>query len=128
MTSEDAIHRGGCLCGACRFEARGAPTDTGYCHCRMCQRSSGAPAQTFALYPEDRFRYVAGTPSVYRSSDWGVREFCPVCGSQLAFRDADGVSLNTGCLDAPETMPPRRHIYCDSRIAWFDTADDLPRE
>ena len=73
------------------------------------------------------FRYVAGEPAVYRSSESGRREFCPACGSQLAFRDADGVSLNTGCLDDPDAMPPAMHIWCESRVAWFETADDLPR-
>jgi hypothetical protein len=93
----------------------------------MCQRSSGAPAQTWAIFPPERFRYVAGRAAVYPSSPHGMREFCPACGSQLAFRDADGVSLNTGCLDDPGSMPPAMHIWCGSRVAWFETADTLPR-
>ena len=41
-TSEDVT--GGCLCGAVRFAARVYLKDAYYCHCRMCQKSSGAPA------------------------------------------------------------------------------------
>ncbi len=32
----------GCLCGAVRYESSEPPSDSNYCHCRMCQRTSGA--------------------------------------------------------------------------------------
>jgi hypothetical protein len=34
---------GGCLCGAVRFQVTTEPLDAYYCHCRMCQRTGGAP-------------------------------------------------------------------------------------
>ena len=36
---------GGCLCGRVRYRVMAAPLDGAYCHCRMCQKSSGAPLQ-----------------------------------------------------------------------------------
>mgnify|MGYP006201012255 CR=1 FL=1 len=30
-------------------------------------------------------------------------------------------------LDDPDAVPPGFHIFHDSRIVWFETADDLPR-
>ena len=39
----DAGHVGGCLCGTIRYRLMSEPVDPGYCHCRMCQRFSGAP-------------------------------------------------------------------------------------
>ena len=30
-------------------------------------------------------------------------------------------------LDRPEALPPEYHSWVASRIAWFDTADALPR-
>lgn len=120
------IHPGGCLCGALRFEAEGEPEDAGYCHCRMCQRSSGAPAQVWAVFAFDKFRFVKGTPETYRSSDHGRRDFCAVCGSQVGFRDAASYGLNVACLDDPEAIPPRRHIWTDSRLGWFDAGPGLP--
>ena len=33
-----------------------------FCHCRICQRSTGAPAPAYASFPIDLFRYVTGTP------------------------------------------------------------------
>lgn len=121
------VHTGGCLCGAVRFAAEGEAMETGYCHCRMCQRSGGAPVQTYAVFPESAFAWTAGEPAAYRSSPDAVREFCPVCGSQLAFRSAGEVSVNTGCFDDPGAFPPERHIWTESRVPWFETTDTLPR-
>ena len=74
------------MCGRLRYAARD-PIDAGYCHCRMCQRSSGAPVLAWVSFPVAAFAWEAGAPSVYQSSDRGQREFCPSCGTQLVFRD-----------------------------------------
>jgi hypothetical protein len=83
----------------------------------------------WASFPKDAFRYAEGTPGSYRSSSGASREFCPKCGTQIAFRD-DGsptVDLNMGSLDRPDALTPEYHIWTESRIPWFDTRDDLPR-
>ena len=36
------IYRGGCLCGAIRFEATGAAEKPHTCSCKFCQRHTGA--------------------------------------------------------------------------------------
>jgi hypothetical protein len=123
-------HRGGCLCGAIRFLAESDPVATGYCHCRLCQRSTGAPVLAWGSFPVASFAYVHGEPRVYGSSPHGQREFCPRCGTQLAYReirDAATVDVNLGSLDRPETVVPRIHVFTGSRIPWFETADSLPR-
>lgn len=121
---------GGCLCGAVRYEFDGVPGAAGWCHCRMCQRSSGAPAQTYVLLPVEGFRHTGAEPVLYRSSAAGERRFCGVCGSQIEFRDRDEpdrVSLNSGTLDDPSLAPPDRHIWTSGEVAWFGDAADLPR-
>ena len=123
------IYSGACLCGAVRYEARGEPLDAGWCHCRMCQRISGAPAQPFVLFPLDAFAYVRGEPRIYISSAEGERRSCAICGSSLEFRlrnDPREVSLNSGTLDDPSRVPPRKHIWTSSRVAWFRCDDGLP--
>lgn len=121
---------GGCLCGALRYAFEGEPGAAGWCHCRMCQRSSGTSAQAYVLLPAAGFRYVAGEPAVYASSEHGERRFCPVCGSQVEFRDARDaarISLNSGTLDDPSLVPPDRHIWTSSELPWFAAAGSLPR-
>jgi hypothetical protein len=113
-----------------RYRLTAAPLDSGYCHCRMCQRSSGAPLQASAEFPLGAFAFTRGKPKAYRSSATGVRHFCPNCGSQITFRpavDPQYVSVNLPTLDRPDAYQPRMHIWRESRIPWFDTADDLPR-
>ncbi|WP_119460186.1 GFA family protein [Rhodospirillaceae bacterium SYSU D60014] len=39
---------GGCLCGAIRYRVSTPPLQAGYCHCRLCQRSTGAPVLSWA--------------------------------------------------------------------------------
>ncbi len=129
MAKEIAI-QGGCLCGSLRYASQVASLDAGYCHCRLCQRSSGAPVLAWVTYPADRFAYRKGEPKIFQSSPRGQREFCGTCGTQIAYREAepsDTVDVNLATLDAPESVKPRCHIWTDSRISWFDTADRLPR-
>ena len=126
----DLPYMGGCACGALRYESTAAPGETGYCHCRICQHTSAAPVLAFASFPVADFRYTRGEPAIYRSSGHGAREFCSSCGTQIAYRQKDKpmtVDVNAGSLDEPARVPPRMHIWCDSRIPWFHTADDLPR-
>jgi len=121
---------GGCLCGQLRYRVSLAPIDSGYCHCRMCQKSSGAPLQATAEIPVAGFAFIEGEAKAYCSSPGAVRHFCPHCGSQLTFRMAEDptyVSINTPTLDRPEALPQRMHIWRESRIPWFEVKDDLPR-
>ena len=78
---------GGCLCGQLRYEASEL-IDAGYCHCRLCQRSSGAPVLAWATLVTESFVYIKGQAAVYSSSESGSREFCAQCGTQILFRDA----------------------------------------
>lgn len=123
-------HEGGCLCGAVRFRVGAAALDSGYCHCRQCQLNSGAPVVAWVTVPAESFVWIRGTPRAFASSARGRRLFCADCGSYLIFTDCDQpqeVSVNTASLDDPAAFPPRRHIWTESRIPWFDTADTLPR-
>jgi hypothetical protein len=123
-------YEGGCLCGAVRYRLRDSPFDAGYCHCRLCQRSAGAPTLVFASVRTSDLEIVAGSPRRFRSTSFGTRSFCPQCGTQLFMQldDEPGcVDFTVASLDDPAAVPPGFHIWNASRIAWFDTADALPR-
>jgi len=124
------MYEGGCLCGALRFRADDRPVDTGYCHCSLCRRSTGAPVLAWASFPVGAFAYTKGSPAIFPSSDWGHREFCDRCGTQIAYRQTEAaktVDLNVCCLDDADALPPQYHIFASDRIRWFDTAEELPR-
>jgi hypothetical protein len=121
---------GGCLCGGVRYRIGAAPGHADYCHCRMCQRATGAPVVAWLTVVSGAFAWTAGEPAVYRSSQQAERLFCPRCGSQLAFRDLadpDHLDVTLASLDDPEAVRPSYHIWTSSRIGWFEVADELPR-
>ena len=122
-------HEGGCLCGKVRFRVAAAAIDSGYCHCRMCQRNSGAPVVAWTTFPAASFSWTGSSPATYVSSPEARREFCSDCGSYLVFwrEGSSEVSVNTASLDDPAAFPPRMHIFTESRIPWFRTQDDLPQ-
>lgn len=121
---------GGCFCGAVRYRVEGAPIDAGFCHCRMCQRASGAPVLAWGHWRDEAFRWLEGEPAVLHSSARGERSFCGRCGTHMLFRDPTDpglIDINVATLDDPASVPPEYHIWTASRIPWFDTIDTLPR-
>jgi hypothetical protein len=127
--SEETTFAGGCLCGQVRFEGS-KPIDAGYCHCRLCQRSSGAPLLAWVSFPTTRFSFSKAEPASYPSSATGRRDFCAHCGTSLAFRDSatpERVDVYVGSLDDPASIEPEYHIWIGSRMPWLHIQDDLPR-
>jgi hypothetical protein len=121
---------GGCLCGEVRYRINGAPVEALYCHCRMCRRAHAAPVVAWLTVPLGAFTVTAGNPAGYRSSAKAWRHFCGRCGTPLTWREADNprhVDISIASLDNHEALEPILHVWTDSRIAWFDTADHLPR-
>ena len=124
------IFSGGCLCGEIRYESKQPAIETGYCHCSICRKSTGAPIVAFASFPEISFTYIKGTPSIYHSSLSGHREFCSKCGTQLCYRETNNaktVDINSGTLDYLETVEPKFHIYTNDAVPWLNIGDKLPR-
>jgi hypothetical protein len=123
---------GGCACGAVRYALASEPFDAGWCHCRTCRLWSGAPAMAFASVAVEDFRFTAGEDKVgrFESSAFGHRAFCQACGTSLTMRvehQPETVDFTLATLDDPDAVAPAFHIFHASRIAWFETADDLPR-
>ena len=67
---------GGCQCGAIRFAVKAAPVRVSICHCRMCQKASGAPFASFADIEHADFAWTKGKPAAFRSSSIAERDFC----------------------------------------------------
>ena len=126
-------HRGGCFCGAVRFEINEI-FDAGYCHCSICRRFSGSAFVLWANVPGRAFLLTAGTPTGFASSDHWVRYFCPTCGAPMYGRrpdpprdGSDLVSVLTPSLDRSDAVRPSAHIWCGSGLPYVEIRDDLPR-
>jgi len=120
------------MCGAVRYELTSDPFDCGWCHCRTCQLSSGAPAMVFASVAEPHFVWTAGAEKVkaVASSGFGHREFCVECGTPFLMKvnhQPETTDFSVATLDNPEAISPEFHIFWGSRIGWFEPKDELPR-
>lgn len=124
---------GGCACGAVRYHCDGEPVLAAHCHCRDCQRSSGAAMATVFAVPKSAFHRQQGALASYQyTGDSGnpvVRFFCPTCGSPLFTEVAvlpDLQFVRAASLDHPEAIAPTMHLYCDSAQPWGLAEDGLP--
>jgi hypothetical protein len=123
---------GGCLCGAVRFEARAFLKSAYYCHCTICQKTSGAPFEIGVLIKAGTLKFTRGAPAYYQSSSSGKRGFCGNCGSRIVWAPTDAKddwSLNVSvcALDNPADVRPSCHTYIDTKLPWLHIRDELPR-
>ncbi|MGI9115923.1 MAG: GFA family protein [Chthoniobacterales bacterium] len=120
---------GGCLCGAVRYEGRGAPYNVTHCHCADCRKSAGAPFVTWASFPREDFRFIRGEP---RTVSWAgrLRSFCSDCGTSLTFlsgSDATEIDVTVASFDEAERVSPADHTWVCDQLSWIDAIDSLPK-
>ena len=124
---------GGCLCGAVRYEYRGAPYSSAFCHCRNCQRAHGAGcAPLLFVHPKDVTITRGKVTRHEMIADSGAkmfREFCGACGAPLFSGGAAFptlISIKMSNLDEPGAVSPVAHIWTENRVAWACVDDGLP--
>ena len=104
---------GGCLCGAVRIAATGAPYRVGVCHCLDCRKHHGAVFYAAAMFPEGAVTVEGET------HDYAGRHFCPRCGSSVFVRSGDEIEVHLGCLDAPNQLTPTYECWTVRRESWL---------
>lgn len=116
------IVRGGrCLCGAVRFEARGAPKFISNCHCESCRRAASAPSLTWAGFLDAQVAINGGGLREYSSSPGVVRSFCGTCGSPISYRGArwpGEIHLAVCAFDEPASMAPTSDHLAQEKLPW----------
>ena len=121
--------KGGCACGAVRYECTSEPQLAFNCHCRDCQRISGAPFITAILVPEDALTINGNTHGHTQDGDSGgslTRYFCSDCGSALfakveAFPGVLGIKVMS--MDDPSWISPSMDFYTKSAHPWVTFSD-----
>ena len=104
-----------------------------YCHCRRCQRRSGAGASANAHPAPGAFRIVAGEAELrsWKPEDGGEKWFCGSCGSAMFSRmpsDPDSVGIRMGTFDGDPGIRPSVRQYVAYAAPWEPIPDDgLPR-
>ena len=130
MTEIEAVHTGGCLCGAVRYRVRGKLRGVIACHCSQCRRTSGhfaamtsAPSANIELTNSERLVW-------YRSSDTAERGFCGACGGNIFWKPSgrDAISITAGTLDAPTHLAMVEHIFVADKSDYYTIDDELPKQ
>ena len=57
--------KGGCACGAVRYESSAAPLFMFRCRCRDCQRATGGPFAANVWFATPSFTFTTGEPKYY---------------------------------------------------------------
>ncbi|RCU50091.1 GFA family protein [Corallincola holothuriorum] len=129
MTDKTQL-QGGCLCGAIRYQTSAMPFAADHCHCRQCQKHTGAVVASWMDFKTEQVSWTKGTVNEYPSSEYVRRGFCPDCGSTLTYRDTrhpDYTTMTIATLDKPSQVQPTYHIHTDSQVSWLVIDDDCKR-
>ena len=123
---------GGCLCGKIRYEAQVFLRSGYICHCRICQRSTGQPAEISIPIKAGTLKFVKGEPKFYVSSTLGRRGFCAECGSRLVWQALASendwlTSIDVGSLDNAADAFSEAHIFIDTQLPWYHLNESLPK-
>jgi hypothetical protein len=124
--SEGFPLEGGCTCRAIRYRMISAPLFVHCCHCRWCQRETGASFALNAMIEADRVVVLKGEPEVVATpsnSGKGQKIIrCPTCRIALWSNYAGAGDLvrfvRVGTLDEPDRLPPDIHIFTASKQPW----------
>ncbi len=125
---------GGCTCGAVRYRMTGGPMFVHCCHCRRCQRETGAAFALNAIIEAGRVVLLTGEPEVVPTPTQSGRgqmiARCPDCRVALWSNYAgagDAVRfVRVGTLDDPDRLPPDIHIYTASKQPWVVIPPGVP--
>lgn len=116
--------RAACACGQLAIDCRGAPLRVSICHCRTCQRRTGAPFGWQVRFPEGAVTPTGEAAHYRRTADSGRAidfRFCPACGSTVWWtmdRDPGLVVVAGGAFADPTIPPPAIEVYTERQHAW----------
>jgi hypothetical protein len=125
---------GGCDCRRVRYRMETRPLVVHCCHCRWCQRESGASFALNAMIEADRVTTLGAEPELVDTpSASGLGQQiarCPRCRIAVWSHYAGAGPLVTfvrvGTLDDPDRLPPDIHIFTASKQPWVVIPAGMP--
>jgi hypothetical protein len=134
MTSAAYPAAGGCDCRAIRYQLDSEPMFVNCCHCRWCQRESGASFALNAMIEASRVTRLSGAPeAVATPSASGKGQTiwrCPTCRVAV-WSNYSGAGprvhfVRVGTLDNPDLLPPGIHIFTNTKQPWVTLPPGIP--
>ena len=113
--------KGGCACGAVRYQVSGQPLMATVCHCTVCQKRTGSAFAMNLLVLAQDFSLESGEPLVRQtitgSGAVNDQHFCPECLVRTHTRPRARdklVYVRPGTLDDPRQVRPIAQIWTSS--------------
>jgi hypothetical protein len=125
---------GRCDCGRVRYRMTSAPLFVHCCHCRWCQRETGASFALNAMIEADRVLLLGDEPEIVLTpSNSGKGQKiarCPTCRIAL-WSNYSGAGdavrfVRVGTLEDPDRLPPDIHIFTSSKQPWVVIPPGMP--
>lgn len=113
---------GQCLCGETAFEVVLKNEDIHACHCGICRRQTSGVIMTIDIV-EGSLKFINHAHlSIFKSSEWGERGFCHLCGTNLFWRTQDLTHTNINVFalnDLAEDLKFSTEIYIDHKPSFY---------
>ena len=121
--------KGGCLCGAVRYEVRGPLRSVVACHCTQCRKTSGHFVCATQCAADDLAIVENRGLAWFQSSQEARRGFCRICGGNLFWKPESGgvISIMAGSIDGATGLAISRHIFVDDKGDYYEIADGKPQ-
>jgi hypothetical protein len=127
-------YKGGCACGAIRYEIADEPVVMNDCQCLDCQHVSGTGHGSYLTFPRRAAVTLTGTAThwdiVADSGNTKTRGFCPACGSPVYLTFAampEVFTVHAASLDDPGRYRPQMVTYAVRGHAWDQVDPALPK-
>ncbi len=125
---------GGCDCRQVRYRMETRPLFVHCCHCRWCQRETGASFALNALIESERVTLLGRKPDLVDTPSQSGRgqkiARCPQCHIALWSHYAGAGTVlsfvRVGTLDDPDAAPPDIHIFTSSKQPWVVIPAHMP--
>ncbi len=129
MSSESAVHKGSCYCGAVQVTVQGPPAAAAYCHCLECRKWHSAPINAFSIWPKANVTINGPTTTSTVSEGCGGVS-CGTCGGCFAYLKPTLVltviyPMTLAGPDGTFEFEPAFHIFYEERV--MNVNDGLPK-
>jgi hypothetical protein len=125
--------RAECHCGRLKAIVTGEPTSVYVCHCKACQRRTGAIIHNGSSWVKTQVR-IEGEHKIYaRMADSGFEirfHFCPNCGTSVFWegdRNPGNCGIAVGCFADPDFPAPKSSGWEGSMHPWLGLPADTAR-
>lgn len=135
MRKDTELREGGCACGSVRYKVRGEPIMVHNCHCRLCQRQTGAASAINAFWESDRVEFLSGELAEAEfttgSGKMQVVRRCAACGvgvvSHYPRLGRLLSAVRAGTLDDPGSVTPDLVIFTEEKMPWVALPPAIPQ-